>query len=208
MATVTVTVDPITPPGNGVTYELCNHPDGGAAAPFYGLRLDGLLTGDAHDIVTFDFESDQSDMRINIQDDSIRIFGVAHGGIDLGEEYDPHNSGLWKIDFTYNNVTGLDGDDDLIVARNLAGTNTGEITQLYGEGESFDLTDYAGAHPMTFQLGDGVDDLGYRGFSGISGWGWVNHSGGEGHLAASDFLFTVKTEENIGDRDFAVDVEF
>ena len=208
MATVTVTVDPVNPPDNGVTYELCNHPDGAVSAPFYGLRLDGLLTGDAHDIVTFDFEDAQSDMRINIQDDSIRIFGVAYGGLDIGEEYDPHNSGLWKIDFTYNNVTGLDGDDDLIVERNLAGTNTGEITQLYGDGASFDLTDYAGAHPMTFQLGDGVDDLGYRGFSGISGWGWVNHSGGEGHLAASDWLFTVKAEENIGDREFAVDVEF
>ena len=200
--------EPTDPNNQGITYQLCNHPNGNAASPFYGLRLDGLLTGNADDIVTFDFENAQSDMRITIQDHQIRIFGVAYGGPDMGNEYDSQNSGLWKIDFTYNNVTGLDGDDDLIVDRSLAGTNRGSITQLYGKETSFDLTDYAGNHPITFQLGDEVDNLGHRGFTGISGWGWVNHSGSEEHLTSSDFLFTVKTEENISDRPFAVDIAF
>ncbi|MGK7897958.1 MAG: Ig-like domain-containing protein, partial [Xenococcus sp. (in: cyanobacteria)] len=86
MATVTVIVNPTDPTDQGVTYQLHNHPDGNAASPFYGLRLDGLLTGNADDIVTFDFENAQSDMRIAIQNNQIRIFGVAYGGADIGDE--------------------------------------------------------------------------------------------------------------------------
>ncbi len=40
--------------------------------------------------------------------------------------------------------------------------------------------------PTTFFLG-----FDHRGFAGISGWGWVNHSGAPDHVVASDWLFTV-----------------
>jgi hypothetical protein len=36
--------DPIA---QDTTYQLGSHPDGGAAVPFYGLRLDGMLTGNS-----------------------------------------------------------------------------------------------------------------------------------------------------------------
>ena len=42
------------------TYTLHNHPDGDAATPYYGLRLDGLLDRNGSSVVTFDFDaSDQ-----------------------------------------------------------------------------------------------------------------------------------------------------
>ncbi len=172
------------------TYRLGNHPDGNAASPFYGLRLDGLLTGNANDIFTFDFEHADSDVQMTVDGSTIHISGTAFGGLDTGNGYDPAESGLWQLDFTYNNVDLLAGDDDLHVDDAHAGSNTGTIAQLYGAKQSFDLEDYAGSHSYSFQLGDEANDAGHRGFNGVSGWGWLNHSGAAGHLSASDWLFT------------------
>ncbi|MGK7897959.1 MAG: Ig-like domain-containing protein [Xenococcus sp. (in: cyanobacteria)] len=179
-------------------YQLGNHPDGNAAAPEYGLRLDGILTGNADDTVTFDFEHPDSDVKLELSGSQIHIYGIAFGGIDIGEIYDPDNSGLWEIDVTYNHVQGLTRglivDDDLIVDQANAGSNTGTIKQLFGEEKTFDLNDYAGNHPISFQLGNEINDQGHRGFSGISGWGWLNHSNFEGYAPASDWLFIVNPE--------------
>ena len=43
---------------NDGTYQLKNHPDGNAAPPPYGLRLDGLLNGNQGTIYTFDFNAE------------------------------------------------------------------------------------------------------------------------------------------------------
>ncbi len=186
-------------PGTGLstlapdgTYRLHNHPAGNAAPPFYGLRLDGLVGGDADDTFTFDFDHPQSDMTMVVDGSTIQIAGVAFGGLDIGNAYDPALSGVWQVEFTYENVMNASGDDDLLVDAPHAGTNTGTITQLFGAGETFDLTDVADSSGMSFRLGNEDDDGGHRGFAGISGWGWTIHSGASHHIKASDWLFTAE----------------
>lgn len=185
---------------NGM-YKLSNHPDGSAASPYYGLRLDGLLNRNQNDEFTFDFDHSASNMKMSIQNDEVRIFGTTFGGRDIGSTYDPNESGKWDIDFTYKNVIGLNNDDDLIVkafdSNSKLGFSRGTITQQYGANNSFDLADYAGKHNYTFRLGDGLNNNGHRGYDGISGWGWLNHAPENDlnnylntHLYASDWLFT------------------
>jgi len=104
--------------------------------------------------------------------------------------------GLWDLNFTYDAAALAVGDDDLQVDASGAGTNTGTLTKLFGDLATHNLVDYAGSHNFSFQLGNEDDDLGHRGFAGISGWGWLNHAPTNdpgwlaNHLAASDWLFT------------------
>ena len=197
------------------TYQLGNHPGNIVQPPGYGLRLDGLLDGGLSEpperprVVTFDFEHPESDMKMEVNGSQIRIYGTAFGGRDVGDIYDPNNSGLWEIDFTYNNVAlyDLDGqqDNDLFVAKEYEGTNTGMVRQLYGDGLTFDLSDKADDQ-LSFQLGDRVDDSGHRGFDGISGWGWLMHSASDEYVAGSDWIFTatpIDVEASLGDKVFA-----
>ncbi|NOR40279.1 MAG: hypothetical protein GQ537_03625, partial [Gammaproteobacteria bacterium] len=90
------------------SYTLNNHPDGGAASPYYGLRLDGLF-GNTSDEVTFDFDdtANGSDMSMVYTASSIHIFGNAWGGVDGGSSY--VNPTLWAIDFTYDMGVAVNG---------------------------------------------------------------------------------------------------
>ncbi len=179
------------------TYQLGNHPDGNAGPPTYGLRLDGLTTGNGSDIFTFSFDqADGADVKMVVDGGEITISGTVFGGRVVSNAYVVGESGLWDLSFTYNGAGLVAGDDDLQVDDLLAGTNTGTITKLFGDLATHDLVDYAGSHDFAFQLGNEADDLGHRGFAGISGWGWMNHAPTsdpawlDHHLAASDWLFT------------------
>lgn len=190
-------IAPILAPG---TYPLANHPDGNAAQPYYGLRTDGLRTGNASHIYTFDFEAPGAAMFTDITDTgggnySIRIYGTAFGGRDIGGTYDAVESGLVSIDFTYATATQVPGDDDLWVTGPDM-THTGTITFISGalSGEAYNLVDKSNG-TYSFRMGDENNDAGHRGHDGVSGWGWMNHGpvGGAmgGHLDATDWLFTV-----------------
>jgi hypothetical protein len=179
----------------GGNYTLENHPDGAASSPFYGLRLDGLLSGQSKDIYTFNFTEGGASMGLNYDDASntIRISGTAYGGLDQGDSYSAPE--LFSIDFIYHNVQQVAGDDDLWVDGRQAGNNTGTITRQTS-GDVFNLADFAGANAYSFRLGDGDHDQGYRGHQGLSGWGWLNHAPANASLSphryASDWLFTAK----------------
>lgn len=179
-------------------YQLHDHPDGGAAEPFYGLRLDELT--DAGDIFTFSFDYDHPDVGVFMQltGSTIHIYGVAFGGLIDDHAYDPDHSGLVEIDFFYNDVVRVTGDDDLI-AYDPDEPNMGFIVF---QGDTIDLFDHANAEGFTFRLGDEDDDGGHRGFDGtlpngetvdgrISGWGWLEHGTQGEYISASDWLFTV-----------------
>ena len=176
-------------------YQLFNHPNGSAAAPFYGLRLDGLLTGDESNIYTFDFEHSSSEVFLrHTSDKTIEITGKAFGGEDIGSTYKTGTTAVWDINFTYQNVNQLSGDDDLA-------TSIGEGFISSTEFGSFDLIAETGNHSFAFRFGDKNNDLGHRKYNGTSGWGWVNHAPnttaandaiGVSHLYASDWLFTAK----------------
>lgn len=177
-----------------IEYTLENHPDGGAASPYYGLRLDGIGSGDTREVYTFDFEAAGSEMTM-IYDDvagTLTISGTAFGGRDGGSDFVSGTTDVWAISFTYTDVYSC--GDSLC-----ANSGIGSVSSLlFG---SYDLVSEMGNHDYAFQLGTG-----HRGFTGTSGWGWMNHCpSGEGHgegqysngvgcdnhLYASDWLFTV-----------------
>lgn len=64
---------------------------------------------------------------------------------------------------------------------------------------SYTMWDYSGGHTIngsdySFRLGNESNDLGHRSHNGISGWGWMNHSGNlMSHVGATDWLFTMET---------------
>ncbi len=170
---------------------LHNHPDGNAAPPGYGLRLDELFdVTDDHDKFTFDFDHPDAKMWMDFDGASIHIYGIAFGGLDVGSQYasDPALTSLVAIDFTYTTVALAFGDDDLIVTSPNF-TNTGTITWL-DTGEVIDLFDRANSEGYTFRLGDEDTGTGHRGFPGISGWGWMDHHQAGTHVYSSDWLFT------------------
>ncbi len=190
-------------------YLLSSHPNGGVNPPPYGLRLDGL-DGDANSIFTFDFDYVDGNtgqtalMQLTLDKAAgeIRIWGSAYGGRENGSVYDNVANGAvgwWDIDFTYSvNVTSFTGgdgynlDDVYVSAPDIS--NTGTISRAFTSStmsQSYDLTDYETNGGLSFRFGDDSRAPGHRGYDGISGWGWMNHSGYPGgHIAASDWLFT------------------
>ncbi|MDX1952553.1 MAG: hypothetical protein SFY81_10225 [Verrucomicrobiota bacterium] len=210
------------PISNGI-YELHNHPDGGMAPPLYGLRLDELFNiTSGNDVWTFDFDAVGSNMKMLVNGSTINIYGTTVGGRDTGAGYAPGSTAIFDINFTYQffdvtrpGVVPLVGDapsltkvEDLIVPNTPGGMNppdaglqgTGTITVLagFGAGSVFQLRDNGMDHTYSFQLGDEANDVGHRGFPGISGWGWVDHrlvgTQDWNHGAASDWLFTAVPE--------------
>ena len=154
----------------------------GNAEPFYGLRLDEL-TADG-DIFTFSFDYDHPDVGVFMQltGSTIHIFGVAFGGLIENQAYDPDHSGLVQIDFVYNNVVGVPGDNDLIVYD----PDVPNMGSIVFQDQTIDLFDHANAEGFTFRLG-----AGHRGVDGISGRGWLEHAAPGTYISASDWLFTV-----------------
>jgi hypothetical protein len=188
VAAAVVPVAGAAPIDPGVLYQLNNHPDGSEAEPFYGLRLDGLM-GDVDEEWTFDFDHPDSQMTM-LWDDmaaTLDISGVTFGGEDEGAQYDPATTALWQIDFRYTNV--LDAGAQLQVPELNGPFGLGTIKNLSTQ-QVFQLID-TGSGTTFFVGGD------HRGFDGVSGWGWLNHSGAPGglgeHVYSSDWIFTVGT---------------
>jgi hypothetical protein len=173
---------------NGV-YNLHNHPDGSAQPPRYGLRLDELynVNPTGHDIFTFDFDDARSNVTMTVSPGMISITGSAWGGRDTGTGYAAALQGLYSFNFVYNvGVANHPSDDDIWVVADLQ--NFGSITTPTGD--VIPLVDKSDGN-YSFRLGDENNDLGHRGFNGISGWGWLNHGPvGSPHVSASDWLFT------------------
>ncbi len=175
-------------------YSLGNHPDGNSATPFYGMVLNSLYRPKGSRKFTFDFDHEASDMRMIVDagGSSIRIFGSVFGGRDIGDDWaDDVYKGMYEIDFSYTSGLSLaSGDNDLEVR--LPASNSGIISTPLGD--VFDLLDKANDSGRVFRLGDEDNDLGHRGFDGISGWGWLTgrQQGGRSKNVSGDFLFTVK----------------
>ncbi len=186
-----------------VDYFLNNHPDGNARPPGYGLRLDELIdvTG-GHDIFTFDLQHPQSDVILRYddagtpgtsKDDTIRIFGTIFGGLDIGSAYDPANSGLWNLDFTYRENIEVNGTS--LTVTEADEDNTGFITSLSGlnGGVPISLFDVDGTDDFSFKFNN-IDDhrlgSGLQGQGIYVGWGWLSHHGPDQKVSASDWIMT------------------
>jgi len=200
-----------------ITYEMLNHPNGAAAQPHYGLRLDGLYSGNSSHIWTFDFEDSRiasnNRMQLVYDDvaDSLTISGQAWGGLDIGSSYDPSNSGLWEISFVYaDNVTEVFDAGQFVGYRVTAesGNNRGYVQSLFTSGvvtsgDTIGMTDEQGSHKYSFQFVNNSDSKNNGGIAGnpnlFSANGWMNHSinpidlnqwNNQGHIYSSDWLST------------------
>lgn len=175
-------------------YRLHNHPDGAEANPLYGARFDELYNATSnHDVFTLDFDNIQSAMylTVNTARTEIHIFGQAFGGRDIGTAYaNDSYKGVYTLDFTYSlGVTQSPGDDDLQVNTPDMRASGSIQTPL---GHTIRLVDKA-MDTYSFRFGDEDNDLGHRGFNGISGWGWMNYvRDGQvvPHIDSTDWLFT------------------
>ncbi|ARN73271.1 hypothetical protein [Oceanicoccus sagamiensis] len=174
------------------SYNLYNHPDGSENPPAYGLRLDGLLSGNSSEEYTFDFNHQDSAMTLSYDGSTIVIDGTAFGGEDAGSSYVAGTTAVWTIHFEYEvgiSSSANGGVDDLIVNAN--GANFGSISSNLG---TIELSDKASSG-TSFRFGDKSGN-GHRGFDGISGWGWLMHGsdclGGTDceNIQYSDWLFT------------------
>lgn len=196
MAAGTAVAGPIEP---DVRYDLKNHPDGNAADPLYGLRLDGLLSGNARDIYTFDFEDSASAMSMiwNSGSNELVIEGVAWGGLDTGNSYS--NPALWNINFTYSLLGDCKDKNGNPLSGLCSGNGTGTI-QKDGSSTVYLLEAFGEyKYGYDFRIRNG-----HRGFPGLSGYGWLKHCkyvpneqtdcGNSDYLKASDWLFTAHRE--------------
>lgn len=175
-------------------YQLHNHPDGNQDPPPYGLRLDELYDATAnHDVFTFDFDHPASNVIMNFAPGLITISGQAWGGRDVGNVYaNDVYLGLYTVNFTYAlGIAPVPGDDDWQVVPGADYTNTGFISTPLSDVIS--LGDKRDGTGMSFRLGDEDDDLGHRGFAGISGWGWLTHAfESRPHVTSTDWIFTAE----------------
>ncbi|MBI1190828.1 MAG: hypothetical protein GC200_09145 [Tepidisphaera sp.] len=176
-------------------YVLGNHPDGDAQPPQYGMRLDELVNVTSnHDIFTFDFNNPASLMQMVVTASTIQIVGHSYGGRDIGGGYaNDAYLGVYTINFTYNVGVGpVPGDDD-IWDNTSNNANFGSVTLPSGYVQH--LTDERGSYGYSIRVGNEDNDLGHRGFAGVSGWGWLDYVNDAGqvqpHIAAGDWLFTV-----------------
>ena len=183
-------------------YRLHNHPDGNLRPPYYGLRLDELYDitpGGNNDDYTFDFDFagdssfPASAMYMDYNGYTIHIYGTTYGGRDIGGSYaNDIYRGMYTVNFTYAlGVQMVPGDDDLMVEPPSYALNTGTIITPLGHTIALRDGHYDDPTQLDFRLGDESNDLGHRGYAGISGWGWLFH-GPEGspYHADSDWLFT------------------
>ena len=175
------------------TYRLSNHPAANQNPPPYGIRWDELSDVTAgNDVFTISFDSPGTNMLMTYDGSSIHIFGTGFGGRDIGNVYANDSFlGFYQIDFTFSTGVGLaPGDDDLLVTAP-TGSNTGMITLPdLSVVNIFDKSTPDTAPNSTFRFGDEDNNLGHRGFPGLSGWGWLEIAGAVNPNATRDFLFT------------------
>lgn len=189
------------PAGATVLMFSChNHPNGDAAPPTYGLRIDDLIgTG----IFTFSF--DYSDITgstgvILAYDDvagTIHIYGRAYGGKDVGGSWDAVLKGWINIDFWYvdnvatnvNSCAGGAGNDVYVTDQSI---NNGGTFSLDGWGGDavFAFTDKKADCSFYFDNdSDSKNNGAIAGDPGIwSAAGWLMPQGG----SARDWLFTAE----------------
>lgn len=164
----------------------------------YGLRLDELVdvTGD-HNPFTFDFDHDQSSMKLTYDGSTIVISGLVWGGLDKGGSRDPDYATLWEVFFKYDAVVQALPDDDLIVFTPTV-RNTGWIKPI-ADGvvnptniplfDEIDNNVQIGLSDQdhdgfTFRLGNENDGNDHHEHNPVSGWGWVNHTVSLNHTDA------------------------
>jgi hypothetical protein len=193
---------PTTNASDAVVSYVCNdHPNGLAAPPTYGLRIDGLLGAGVYTF-SFDYTDGVESARVVLDYDpaaaTIHIHGRAFGGLVEDEAYVPGSSGWIDIDFTYTsavtvyNSCAQDAGDDLYVA-GASALNTGTFTlDGWGGNQSFSFIDRANENGCSFSFDNDWDSKGNDDIANDpniwSAAGWLQ----PGAPGSRDWLFTAR----------------
>jgi len=195
-----------------VTVYVCHdHPDGSAAPPSYGLRLDKLL-GDGKYTFSFDYADETESARVTLSYDAdaseITISGRAYGGKVEQGFLAPSQSGWIDIDFTYaanvmmvNGCGQGEGDDLYVVAQSSENRGTIELDG-WGDDAVFEVTDKGDTSGCSFDLDNDRDSKDNESIANDptvwSATGWLQPNNG----GATDWLFIA--EEEIVDEELAL----
>lgn len=182
------------------TYRLFDHPDGNAAPPPYGIRLDNIF-GAGTGTTTFSFNT-AAGVFMTVTDNtsmggglSINIAGEVFGGIDAGVGVNATDAGTgtYALDFTYN--TNTVSESTGYIVNPPSATNGGTLTAINVNGEEagfqFNIFEEPGTgNPFKFLQDDhrlsGHPQFGQGYFVGR---GWISFTQGQSTSGTQDFLF-------------------
>ncbi len=165
-------------------FAMFNHPDGNAAPPFYGLRVDNMFGNGRINTFSIDHVGD-SLLTVNEdgEDISIHMEGTLFGGGDGGDAH--VNPELYTYSFDYT-----DGVEKTSQGWQVVGTpdiNGGTLTRV-SDGAEFSFTTKANGDDVAFIF----EADGHR-ISGDSdswvGRGWVMSEGNPRSSSTQDWLF-------------------
>ncbi len=150
-------------------YNCHDHPDGQIIPPTYGLRIDFLLDNGRYTF-SFDHVNGTGSAAVTLTHDdglgTIRIFGRAYGGKDIGGSWDPAIRGWIDIDFTYtanvsvrDNCAGAAGNDLHVTAESVLNAGTIHLDG-WGGGGTYNFTDKADDEGCTFNFDNDWDSKG------------------------------------------------
>lgn len=191
------------------TYRLSDHPDGGAAPPTYGLRLDNLFGDGA--TTTFTFGTSEG-VFLTVMDAiqpstesagsyMINISGVVFGGVDTGSGYDETRAGFgtYALDFTYSVNVAPSGTGWIVNPTSAANLGTLSAIDVVGDEAdfSFDLFESTGMNHFKFLQDEHRLDTDHHGHADhpeadhgyFVGRGWLAFGPDQNSPDTQDFLF-------------------
>lgn len=181
-------------------FKLSDHPDGEAALPTYGFRMDTMFSGRSGaggGVTLFSFNT-YDDVLLKVTDDGgslkINISGTVYGGEKSGSGF-AYGAGAYHLEANYTMHVNAQGTG-WVVAQDAPLHNTGSLTALSGgdvrvaDGEVFNFHDMSAASFLFLQ-----DNHRLAGHSEFNqgfwvGRGWVTYNpSGANSGGTQDFLF-------------------
>lgn len=152
-----------------IMYNCHDHPNGQIIPPSYGLRIDFLLDNGRYTF-SFDYVDGSGSAGVTLTHDdalgTIRIFGRAYGGKDIGGSWDPAARGWMDIDFTYttnvtmrDNCAGAAGNDLHVLSESALNAGTFHLDG-WGGNQTFAFTDKADDEGCSFNFDNDWDSKG------------------------------------------------
>lgn len=179
---------------------LHDHPNGQLNPPTYGFRWDNLFGAGGQHTFSFDHTDGMETAEVTlVYDDvqnTIRIYGRAYGGKDIGGGWDPVEQGWIDIDFTYRDNVHADVDnknlvpgDDFYVIAESPNNNGFFMLDGWGGNLTVNMVDkWSSADGYSFGFDNDADSKGNPAIIGdptiFSGDGWVAPPSG-----SRDFIF-------------------
>jgi hypothetical protein len=190
---------------NEDVYACHDHPNGGAAPPIYGLRIDDLIEAGDYTF-SFDYADKSGSAGVTLTYDAdlrqIHIAGRAFGGLESGDVWVPGSSGWVDIDFTYTKNVSVrdacnDGEGDDLYVTGQSAQDAGTVAlDGWGDDAVFQFSDKQADSGCSFIFDNDTDSKGNAVIAGDpavwSGSGWLRPR----ESGSRDWLFIAEALED------------